>query len=62
VLIARGDCENPLSEDELREKFRTAAAATLDTAHIARLEDTVMRAAELADSRELAALLAPAQR
>lgn len=59
VLIARGDSENPLSEEELRAKFRTAAAATLDTAHIARLEDTVMRAAELTDSRELAALLVP---
>ena len=59
VLIARGDCENPLSEDELRAKFRTAAAATLDAAQIARLEDTVMRVAELKDCRELAALLTP---
>lgn len=59
VLVARGDCENPLSEDELRAKFRTAAAATLNAAQIARLENTVMRAAELADSRELAALLVP---
>ena len=59
VLIARGDCENPLSEDELRAKFRTACAATLDAKHIARLEETVMRAAELTDSRELVALLAP---
>ena len=57
VLIARGDSENPLSEDELRAKFRTAASATLNAAHIARLEDTVMRASELSDSRELAALL-----
>lgn len=61
VLIARGESENPLSEDELRAKFRTAAAATLNAAHIERLEDTVMRASELADSRELAALLAPSQ-
>ena len=59
VLIARGDCENPLSEDELRAKFRTAAAATLDAARIARLEDTVMRAADLTDCRELVALLTP---
>ena len=62
VLIARGDSENPLSEDELRAKFRTAAAATLDAAQIARLEDTVMRASELADSRELVALLTPGAR
>ena len=59
VLIARGDCENPLSEDELRAKFRTAATATLDAAHIEQLETTIMRTSELADSRELAALLAP---
>ena len=58
VLIARGDWENPLSEEELRVKFRTACAATLDTKHTARLEETVMRAAELTDCRELAALLA----
>ena len=61
VLIARGDSENPLSEDELRAKFRTAAAATLGDAHIARLEHTVMRASELSDSRELTALLAAPQ-
>ncbi len=59
VLIARGDSENPLSEDELRAKFRTAAAATLDAGQIAQLEDTVMRAASVADSREIMALLAP---
>ena len=59
VLIARGDCENPLSEDELRAKFRTAAVATLSAAQITRLEDTIMRASELTDSRDLAALLAP---
>ncbi len=61
VLIARGDCENPLPEAELRAKFRTAAAATLDAAHIARLEDTVMRAADLGNCRELVALLTPAK-
>jgi 2-methylcitrate dehydratase PrpD len=59
VLLARGDCENPLSEDELRAKFRTAAAPTLGTAQIAQLEDTIMRTAELEDCRELAALLMP---
>jgi 2-methylcitrate dehydratase PrpD len=59
VLIARGDSENPLSEDELRAKFRTAAAATLDAGQITQLEDTVMRAASVTDSREIMALLAP---
>lgn len=59
VLIARGDCENPLPEEELRAKFRTAAAATLDATQIARLEESIMRASELADCRELAALLTP---
>jgi 2-methylcitrate dehydratase PrpD len=59
VLIARGDSENPLSENEVRAKFRTAASAILNAAHIARLEDTVMHAAELPDCRELASLLVP---
>lgn len=59
VLIARGDCQNPLSEDELRAKFRIAAAATLNAAQIARLENSVINTAELADCRELVALLVP---
>ncbi len=59
VLIARGDCENPLSENELRAKFRTASAATLSAAQITRLEDAVMHAADLKDCRELAAPLVP---
>ena len=61
VMIARGDCENPLSEEALRAKFRTAAAATLNTAQVARLEQTVMRTEALADCRALAELLVPQQ-
>jgi len=59
VLIARGDCRNPLTEDELRQKFRTAAARTLGPVQIARLEDMIMHTEQLANCRELQALLAP---
>ena len=59
VLIARGDCENPLPEDELRGKFRTAASATLNTQQIERLEHAILHAETLADSRELVALMTP---
>lgn len=59
VLIARGDCENPLPEDELRGKFRTAASATLNTQQIERLEHAIMHTETLADSRELVALMTP---
>jgi hypothetical protein len=59
VLIARGDCENPLPEDELLGKFRTAASATLNTQQIERLEHAIMHTETLADSRELVALMTP---
>ena len=41
VLVARGDCTNPLSEAELTEKFRTTAGLVFDAAHIARIEKAV---------------------
>jgi 2-methylcitrate dehydratase PrpD len=59
VLIARGDCENPLPEDELRGKFRTAASATLNTQRIEQLEQAILRAESLTDCRELVALMTP---
>jgi len=62
VPVARGDSENPLSEDELRAKFRTAAAATLGAGQIAQLEDAIMNAASLTDCRDLVKLLVPGTR
>lgn len=59
VLIARGDCKNPLPEDELRSKFRTAAAATLNAGQIERLENAVLRTSEIADSGDLVKLMTP---
>ena len=59
VLIARGDCENPLPDDELRGKFRTAAAGSLNEKQIERLESAILRASELTDSRELVELMMP---
>ena len=59
VLIARGDCENPLPDDELRGKFRTAAAGSLNEKQIERLESAILRASELTDSRELVELMIP---
>ena len=41
VPVARGDCTNPLSEDELRDKFRSLAGRVLTPAEIIRSATTV---------------------
>ena len=59
VLIARGDPRNPLTEQELRAKFRTTAGQALSQAQVATLEKAIARVADLVDVRELAELLVP---
>lgn len=58
--VARGDHTDPLSEDELREKFRVTAGEVFDAKRVADLEDKIGRVAELTDINELVALLVPA--
>lgn len=57
VLIARGDCLNPLPEADLVGKFRTTAGLVLDAAGVARLEKAVRDVATLDDVSELDALM-----
>ena len=57
VPVAHGDCTNPLSEDELRAKFRTTAGLVLGREQVAQLENTITRVAEMPDVGELVALL-----
>ena len=59
VRVARGDCTNPLSEEELRAKFRTTAGLVLVREQVAELERMVSGMDTLKDTRELAALLIP---
>jgi 2-methylcitrate dehydratase PrpD len=56
--VARGDYTDPLSEDELREKFRVTAGVVFDATRVAELERTIGRVTELSDMNELVALLA----
>ncbi len=58
MKVARGDYTNPLSEDELRAKFRTTAGTVFDSKRVAALEQMIAKTAELADVNELVALLA----
>jgi 2-methylcitrate dehydratase PrpD len=58
VPVARGDCTNPLSEDELRDKFRTTAGQLFAPERVTAIEQAVMEAENLADVRTLVALLA----
>jgi 2-methylcitrate dehydratase PrpD len=59
VLIARGDRENPLTEEELRAKFRTTAGQALNPTKVAALEKAVARVADMKHIGELAELLVP---
>jgi 2-methylcitrate dehydratase PrpD len=57
VEIARGDCENPLSEAELVEKFRTTAGQVFGAGHLARIEKAVRDIAKAENVRALEELL-----
>jgi 2-methylcitrate dehydratase PrpD len=59
VEVARGDCMNPLSEDELTAKFRTTAGLVFDPAHVARLEQAVRDIAQSDNVRVLDELMRP---
>ena len=53
----RGDCLNPYTDAEIRDKFRNLAAPSLTLAGIAEVERAIERCAEWSSAGELAALL-----
>ena len=57
VEIARGDCENPLSESELVEKFRVTAGQVFDAERVARIERAVRDIEKSANVRPLEGLM-----
>jgi 2-methylcitrate dehydratase PrpD len=59
VATARGDHTNPLSEDELRCKFRSTAGMAMGAWQVEKLEESISRVAELPNLQELASLLVP---
>ena len=59
VLIARGDRRNPLSEEDLRAKFRTSAGQALTPAKVAALEKAIARVSDMGNIGELNELLVP---
>jgi 2-methylcitrate dehydratase PrpD len=60
VPMARGDCTNPLSEDELVGKFRTTAGTAFGAAQVARIEKAVREIAKADNVRSLEELMRPA--
>jgi len=60
VPMARGDCTNPLSEDELVGKFRTTAGTAFGAAQVERIEKAVREIAKADDVRSLEELMRPA--
>lgn len=59
VLIPRGDRRNPVSEEELRSKFRSNAAEALGKSQVELLEDAIAGADGLKNVSSMAALLSP---
>jgi 2-methylcitrate dehydratase PrpD len=55
--VPRGGSTEPLSDEELEEKFRSCAAAALDRSVIARIRELVSCLDRLDDVNELAAML-----
>lgn len=59
VATARGDYKNPLSQDEVRSKFRSTAGMVLHTQQVERLEELILRVADQPNLGELARLCVP---
>jgi 2-methylcitrate dehydratase PrpD len=55
--VPRGGSTEPLSDEELEEKFRSCAGIALDESAIARIRELVSRLDRLDDVNELAAML-----
>lgn len=61
VPVARGDYLNPLSDEEIRNKFNTAAALALSAREIERLASYVMDIEHVPNMRPLMAMLQPSK-
>jgi 2-methylcitrate dehydratase PrpD len=59
VMVARGDCTNPFSEEDIYAKFRITAGTTLSLQEVAALEAAVRDIAEIDDVSPLIELLVP---
>jgi len=59
VATARGDYKNPLSEEEVRSKFRTTAGMAIASDQVDKLEQSILHVADSSNLDELAKLLVP---
>lgn len=59
VATARGDYKNPLSEEEVRAKFRSTAGLALPASGVEQLEQAISRIADSPNLDEFAKLLVP---
>lgn len=59
VATARGDYKNPLSEEEVRAKFRGTAGLAMPSARVEELEQSILNVADSSSLGDLAALLVP---
>ena len=55
----RGSLENPMSADDVRQKFRANAARALESARIDTLEEAIMRLEDLPEARTIVDCAAP---
>jgi 2-methylcitrate dehydratase PrpD len=59
IATARGDYKNPLSETEVRSKFRSTAGMAMTAEQVDRLEHSILSVGDSASLNELAKLLVP---
>jgi 2-methylcitrate dehydratase PrpD len=62
VLHAKGSDKDPMSRDEVLQKFRLLASRVLSRPRVEKLEDTLLNLEKLGDARQIAKLLMPAQK
>jgi 2-methylcitrate dehydratase PrpD len=62
VNFAKGSLENPLTENELKEKFRILAGSILSRAAVEKIIDMVSHLEELGNIRELIKRISPSSR
>jgi aconitate decarboxylase len=61
VLHAKGSDKDPMTREEVLQKFRLLASRVLSRSRVAKLEETLLNAEKLDDARQIGKLLMPAQ-
>jgi 2-methylcitrate dehydratase PrpD len=62
VLHAKGSDKDPMTRDEVLQKFRSLASRVLSRSRVEQLEETLLNLEKLSDARQIGKLLIPARK